>query len=136
MTPFDASRAVYRREPCARTFESDLWHHFQNGYVLSGPEGFVMGRPVRRDAETSQILNPAVTFEDPDCWHIWLAAGDWRAMLAGWLPYPLPWFSWERRNRLRFWRAERVIDISALTPRCSPCSMNSETLAARTMTAP
>src|SRR5689334_6772592 len=46
MTPFLQAAAVYEREPCARTFEEDLYLHLMHGTVISTPEVFAMVRPV------------------------------------------------------------------------------------------
>lgn len=109
MRPAQQARRVYDLEPCARRFVDDLELHLLRGFVVSTPEYFIMGRPVPRMANPALILNPAVDFDlvDCDCWHIYLAAG---RLDSFWLYYPidLPWVSWERRNRLRFHRMERI----------------------------
>lgn len=102
MTPYTLARSVYDAEPCARTFEVDLIAHLALGYVVSTPEVFAMFRPVHRDGGEG-IVDPFVSFPDPDCWHIYLAAGD-ISLIHGFIPHPLPWVSWERKNRLRFHR--------------------------------
>jgi hypothetical protein len=101
MTPFEQAVAVYSREPCARTFDEDLRLHLRNGYVVSTPDFFVMARPVRRII-IEGICNPAIRFEKPDCWHVYLLAGSIQKALTA-LPYDLPWMSWERGNVLRFY---------------------------------
>ena len=109
MSPYQRARAVYASEPCARTFEEDMEHHLRHGFVFSTPDFFVMGRGVKSKADPRIIFNPEFNFgrELQDCWHVYLMAGD-IAMAWGILPYPLPMFSLERRNELRFYRFEDI----------------------------
>jgi hypothetical protein len=117
--PVVAARRVYNQEECARTFEADLEAHLLVGWVISTPEVFVMGRPVLSSAPVEQILDPWQTFprEAVDCWHIWLAAGNLAAMWQ-YLPFELPWFSFERDNRLKLHRFESLHKASN---RITPC---------------
>ena len=109
MTPYEKARQVYNLEPCVRTFEHDTFLHLMNGFVFSTPDFFVMGRGVKSKADPRMIVNPEFNFgrELQDCWHVYLMAGD---MSKAWgiLPYPLPMFSLERRNELRFYRFEDI----------------------------
>lgn len=113
MSPYFEAKAVYDREPCVRTFEEDLLIHFQHGFVFSTPDYFIMGRPVDLQAEHALIVNPAHIFprEKCNCWHIYLMAGSpkpaWDIM-----PWPLGWFSFERRNELRFYPVDRIRRLS------------------------
>jgi hypothetical protein len=107
ITPFEQAAQVYHMEPCARTFRYDLELHLLNGYVYSTPDYFVMGRPVQRCAPRDAIVDPAINHAAPDCWHVYLAAGDMPKALTM-VPYPLPWMSFERGNRLRFWKMSRI----------------------------
>ena len=103
MTPVERAKAVYDREPCARSFAEDLEAHLLHGYVLSTPETFVMARPVCSRDPVEMIVDPWVTYDRKDCdaWLIYLFAGDLRPALS-WFPYPLPLIGWERKNALRF----------------------------------
>lgn len=107
MTPVEKAAAVYEREPCARTFKEDLEAHLLHGYVFSTPEFFLMGRPVIRGAIYSLIVNPWHVFDDPDCWHVYLFAGDLSKVYAA-IPYPLPFISFERKNKLRVFPVEQI----------------------------
>lgn len=102
MTPIEQAAAVYEREHCPRTLREDLELHLLNGYVFSTPTCFLMGRPVVREADPDDIVDPAITFEGRfhDCWHVYLAAGDMREAVR-FMPYPLEYVSYERRNVLR-----------------------------------
>jgi len=103
MNPYQAARAVYDREPCARTFEEDLELHLLNGYVFSDSTAFLMARPVKHYAGYELICDPSVIHDNPDCWHLWLFAGN--LMDAFRLaPYPLPLVSFERKNKLRYYQ--------------------------------
>lgn len=110
MTPFEKAADVYRNEWCARSFKEDLALHFQFGWVISSPRFFVMGRPVCRWWESSEIVNPEcrVFLDSPDCWHVWLAAGDLKEALK-FLPFPLPYISFERKNVLKMYPFDRFV---------------------------
>lgn len=101
MTPYQRARAVYDSEPCARSFEEDLTAHLLAGFVISTPDVFAMFRPVRSTAPAKTILDPWISHRDPDCWHIYLAAGD-LAALAPILGDRFELVSFERKNSLRF----------------------------------
>lgn len=53
--------------------------HFLNGYVISKPEFFLMGK------------------REDDAWFVTYLAGDLRAAVAA-IPYPLPWVIFQRDN--------------------------------------
>lgn len=101
MTPYQQAREIYNREECARTFEEDLIAHLNNGYVINTPELFMMFREVDRSF-SGLVLNPHCRFIDGDTWHIYVAAGD-MLRIEEYFPYPLPYISFERKNRLRFY---------------------------------
>jgi len=109
LTPFDRALLVYRQYPTSRDCGEDVLSHLRNGHVIATPTAFVAFRPVLRDSPAAMILDPEVQFPIVDCWHVWLAAGDWRWLLADFLPYRLPWMSWERQFRLRFWPLEKLL---------------------------
>lgn len=110
MTPFDLAKQVYDKEPCARSFFEDLYWHMRLGYVFCTPQFFIMGRPVKREWPTEWILSPwFVCVKDPDCWHVWLASGD-LSLLFSVLPIKLLYVSWERDNKLRFYKFDKVYE--------------------------
>lgn len=113
LTPFEQAAAVYRREPCARTFTEDVEAHFMGGWVFSTPRFFVMARPVKFAWGDDVVLNPFVLSSDPDMWHVWIAAGDWREALKH-APFPLPWISIERRTQLKRYAWHRFLRRSAI----------------------
>jgi hypothetical protein len=107
MTPYDRARAVYASEPCARTFEEDLRLHLKFSYVYSTPDYFIMGRPVAMDSSYKDITDPLVQFSEPDAWWVYLASGDLNSFFTI-KPFDLPYVGWERGNKARFYRADRV----------------------------
>lgn len=119
MTPFEKAADVYRNEWCARSFKEDLALHFQHGWVISAPRFFVMGRPVMSWWSAENILNPKyspVPYPGHDiirechvnCWHVWLAAGDLKEALK-FLPFPLPYISFERKNVLKMYSFDKFV---------------------------
>jgi hypothetical protein len=105
MRPIDRARAVYEQEWCARPFEEDLRLHLRNGYVFNTPTLFMMGRPVSSDARPALIVDPAVTFDAPDAWLVYLLAGELREAVR-FIPYPLEKIGLERNNVLKFYGFE------------------------------
>lgn len=111
-SPYEMAADIYSIEPCARSFLEDLSVHLTNGFVFSTPTCFFMGRPVRRDGDVCDVVNPRVSFVNPDCFHVYLAAGRLEEILEftkGELRWE--WFSWERNNKLRFYRKERFLKL-------------------------
>jgi hypothetical protein len=106
-SPVARCEAVYRTEPCARSFAEDLEAHLLHGYVFSTPDYFVMGRAVCKDAPHADIVNPWVNFPSGDCWHLYLFAGPMQAAFDC-APYPLNFVSFERRNLLRVYEIDRI----------------------------
>ncbi len=90
-------------------FESDLLCHLRWGYVYSSPDLFAMARPVAKDSSRESILNYAIQHNKPDCWHVALVVGN-LSNLLNLLPFPLPWMSFERRNKdLKFYDFESLL---------------------------
>lgn len=104
--------AVYTTEPCARSFEEDLWHHLAHGYVVSTPDAFAMVRIVWHYWPLDVLRQPWVVDEQGDAWLIWLLAGD-LSVAARWLPVPKPWIVFERKNRMKFYRSSRFLPFRA-----------------------
>ena len=116
MKPIERAKAVYEMEWCARPFEEDLRLHLLNGYVFSTPTMFLMGRPVSSDASPRLIVDPAVVFDKPDAWLVYLLAGSLREALE-FIPYQLPKICLERSNVLRFYGCEYLTcRIARLAP--------------------
>ena len=103
-----AAMVAHDRDRSPRSFGEDLFLHLEHGYVISGPEFFVMGRAVRRDATYGAITSPWIDHKDPDCWWVYLASGDVRKFSRA-MPYPLPWIGFERDNVPAFYATERIL---------------------------
>lgn len=116
MTPFEQARAVYARERNARSFDEDLHWHFLNGYVISRPDFFIMGRHVVSSAPGWQITDCRWLFDpaECDCWHVYLFAGD-IAPAFGIMPWLLPKVSFERGNDLRFYPLASIARLAGVT---------------------
>ena len=101
MNPFESARILHRSIPDIILFEEALSAHLLFGVVVSTPNVFFMARPVDSGADSLGYDDPWLTYDDPDTWHIYLAAGD-LVSISDLLPYPLPWVSFVRKNSLRF----------------------------------
>lgn len=103
MSPYETA-ARWHMKHCPETSFADVIEaHFQRGAVFSDRHAFVLGRVVMRDWPESMMLDPWEADEGGDCWHVWLWAGtvrDWQRVV----PYPLPWISFHRGDRLRLHR--------------------------------
>jgi len=107
--PSIQARRIYDREDTFRSFKDDLDLHLLNGYVISTPELFVMARPVPRIAARNAICDPAVTWPTYycSCWHVHIYAGK-LPLLFTLLPYELPYGSFQKRDRLRFYTLNQL----------------------------
>ena len=107
MSPFEQAQQVYEREPCARTFCEDLYHHLQHGWVVSTPTVFGMCRPVQHDWPAAWLREPWRTDPAGDCWMIWLLAGDLAKAMAS-LPDQRAFMAYERENQIRVLPMQRI----------------------------
>lgn len=111
MTPIQMARQRWEAEPRIMEFGEMIWHHLEFGVVISDPEVFLCARPVERYASLEEISDPCRVFGNADTWFLYACAG--KTTLARFLkcePYPLPFFGWEKRNRLRFHTRETLIE--------------------------
>ncbi len=105
MNPFTTAKAL---RPA--TFHMELEAHLQHGVVISTPDAFLMGRPIAKDADHTLQADVWHQFprEDQNCWMVWAAAGD-LSTIWQWVPYPLKWLAWARREgELRFYSFDSV----------------------------
>ena len=109
MTPVEQAAAVYEGEPCARSFREDLEAHLLHGLVYSSGDFFCMARPVSKDYPQHLIVNPWFNEWDAptNCWHLYLWAGPMMSAFKC-ATHPLPFVSFERKNRLRVHRWEVI----------------------------
>lgn len=109
MTPAHHASAFY-----GETFAEVVAAHMLNGYVLAGPDFFLMGRAVPLGVEDSQLLDFNKTFhvEQCDAWFVAYFAGNLAAGLRH-IPRPLPWVIFARDNgSLRRYKVESLTHIS------------------------
>ena len=100
--------------PSYAGFASDVSAHLLHGVVVATPEYFIMARPVRRDAEPMDLLNPWTQYAEPDGWMVWLAAGDLRlAMTTLWplLGQGKVWLAFQRDGPAKWCRASKLLHL-------------------------
>jgi len=103
MSPFEQAATWHLKHCPDIPFGNIVEAHFQRGHVIGNPEVFILGRRVCSDWDAELLLDPWETATAGDCWHVWLWVGkvrDWRAVV----PFPLPWISFHRGERLRVHR--------------------------------
>jgi hypothetical protein len=85
------------KELLGSTFREDLEAHLLNGYVISTPETFAMGRPCPKGAE---VFGPWRQWpaESCDSIFVWCAVGELSA-LAALVPAEFVWLGWVRLGR-------------------------------------
>ena len=98
----------YDRQWSVFSFSECLSCHLERGVVWSSIQSFALVRAVRTDWRLARLLSPHYVAEDPDCWWVYLLAGDWKDALSH-LPHFLPFIGWERRERPRFHRLEDLV---------------------------
>lgn len=111
MTPYQEAQAVYLREESTTTFLAELANHLENptAWVFKTPTMFCLGRPVASDGLEAEILNSRIIYprERWDAWFLAVYAGDVTEILRQ-VPFRLPLYGWQKRNRLRFRSAEDI----------------------------
>ena len=70
---------------------------------------FCLARPVASRGLETDILNARIVYprERWDAWFLAVYAGDVCEVLRQ-VPFRLPLYGWQKRNRLRFWTAEDI----------------------------
>lgn len=95
-------RAIERHDAFGSdwTFGDIIAAHAPHGVVIIRPDIVLLARPVLVEWSDERTSDPMmVAAESPDCWHIWIVAGDWRRCTE-FAPFRLPWVSMHRRGRL------------------------------------
>ena len=108
MTPYQRAQLAHNSDPDNDPFEEVIVAHFLTGIVISTPDVFLLARPV--ESSDPSPTDPFEVYDNPDTWHIHLAAGD-LSKIADSLPYPLPLVSFVRKNRLHFYRLAPRSDL-------------------------
>jgi hypothetical protein len=98
--PFTRAALCHEALGSAWRFAQIVEAHAQSGHVVITPEICLLFRGVRREWSGAELCDPLLYSPEPDCWHVWLLAGDFRQSLR-WMPYPLPWVSFHRRGSLK-----------------------------------
>ena len=106
--PLALAAQVYENEHCVNSFDLDVATYCKFGYVICTPQVFLMGRPVVKGADYHLLMDCSYRFERPDCWWIFLAAGDMTEFFRH-EPFQLPYFGWERKNKPRWWKRKDLI---------------------------
>jgi hypothetical protein len=105
MSPYESAFLAYHSQgPPAVPWPEVIARHLCHGVVISTSIAFLAARAVPYAAPDSvhQDLRPPgfppSLYSAPDCWHIWIAAGDLRSLLRLQILHPLPWVSFCRRG--------------------------------------
>ena len=95
--PIEEAQKLY--EPNSpRGFGEDLAFYLSNGYVYSGRDLFIMGRPITR-RDDGFVLDYSFKFNNPNAWFVHLAAGE--GGLRRFLdvaPFKLEWVCWHKNK--------------------------------------
>jgi len=109
MSPYLLAHSLYQSQHPDIPWTDALDFHLQHGTVISTPEVFLMLRPVRfADADVVH-LSLTATPGNCDALHLWMAAGNLRALLRESHRFPMAkWITFTRRDgRMRRWRLEK-----------------------------
>jgi len=82
--------------------------HFQNGYVFNTPDLFILARQISIDWTDEEILDPWQSDPQGSVWHVWLYAGDMKA-IAKLIPYKLPYITFHRAGKLKTYSMKEIM---------------------------
>lgn len=108
MTPFERAAHWHLEHGGDEPLRNVVEAHFLGGYVFNTPTAFLMGRAIRAEWVDEDMEDAWLTDSKPDCWHVWLFAGDLAEALRM-IPYPLPYISMHRRGKRRIYLANELI---------------------------
>ncbi len=126
-TLYQQAHQAYVDNPGEATLQGDFETILASdcGWVLSSPDIFCLARcvfvsmgptePIRVEDGSifgeETILGAIYEFlpEHQNCWHIHVLAGDMEKLFT-WMPFQLPYVSWEKRGRLRVHNMDDVIN--------------------------
>lgn len=85
------------REEGYMTFSQLCDGYFLNGYVVSTPNYFILARPVNKEADPLDIINPVIPFprEEWNAWYIAAMAGD-PSLCWTFYPFELDYVGYQR----------------------------------------
>ena len=93
LTPAEQAKSIC--EAAGDNFREVMEAHLLRGYVFSGPDYFLLGRPVARALGGGVLARRDAA---PDAWFVWVGVGE-AARLLALMPFPLPWLGWYRGGR-------------------------------------
>jgi len=97
MKPWQQAKKWFMEKSPGASFEASLVDYLRDGYVWSGDDCFIMGKPVFWDGET---MYSGDVKEKANTWFVFLAAGE--NCLKEFLrkaPFKLKYVAWQRRGR-------------------------------------
>ena len=98
MKPIDIARQQYDKDS-PRTFEEDVAFYVNEGWVYSGQEAFIMGRPIDiRDVDFALDYTFKYPVKNWNCWFVYLAAGKGIVRFFNIAPVALENIAWHRRG--------------------------------------
>ena len=102
MTPFETAARWHLAHAPDTPLATVIEAHLQTGYVFNTPEFFILARRVSYDWTDDEILNFWKSDPQGDTWHVWLYAGDMKA-ITRLIPYKLPYITFHRRGKLKIY---------------------------------
>ena len=105
-------RELYRRSNAVRTPEEDIALFMANpdGYVIRTPQYVVLAKEIVHWMSEEELRDPAVPLPkgiSPEGYYIYAHVGDFTNFLQ-FMPHPLPWVAWHRREVLRFYSLPQI----------------------------
>jgi len=97
MKPWQQAKKWFMEKSPGASFEASLVDYLRDGYVWSGDDCFIMGKPVFWDGET---MYSGDVKEKANTWFVFLAAG--KNCLKEFLrkaPFKLKYVAWQRRGK-------------------------------------
>jgi hypothetical protein len=97
MKPWQLAKKWFMEKSPGASFEASLGDYLRDGYVWSGDDCFIMGKPTLWDGET---MYSGGGVKKPNCWFVFLAAGE--NCLKEFLrkaPFTLKYVAWQRRGK-------------------------------------
>lgn len=108
MTPFTRAAQWHLTHCPEHPLAPILEAHLQKGYVFNTPELFIMARRVLLAWDEDRLLDPWDHAPHGNSWHIWLYAGDIKA-IAKLIPYPLPYITFHRAGKLKTYPMKKLM---------------------------
>ena len=105
-------------DDCTRGFDDDLCYYLMNGWVYSGEDAFIMGRPITK-RYSNFALDQRFNYkkEEWDTWFVYLAAGTGVRRFQELAPFKTDWICWHRRTdrKLRIFSWDKFYEKAKAT---------------------